>query len=161
MLTLRVIFKLVFLALVLRFETDAISDPFTRSCPPLQPFSKERLYAFEGKITNLLRDGSGYLTAEVRVLKIYKGTANLAAFETLQELQNAYSCGYFHRVGDVRLWVATRHSNGRLAARASVANLDVNILEVQQLLRGKIDIELIKSLEIINYESVKFSFDEV
>lgn len=144
-----VIFKLVFLALFLRFETDAISDPFTRSCPPLPSFYNQRIYAFQGKIENLVRDAGGDLTAEIRVGIIYKGAAELAAFETIQGLGNAYSCGHSHRVGDMRLWVASRHSNGKLIALASVTVWYVNVEEVKQLVQGKVGIKLSKSLELI------------
>lgn len=129
-------YKLIFLAFFLGFEVDAISDPFTRSCPSLPSFTGQGTYAFEGTITNLLRDASGYQTAEVRVGKIYKGASDLAAFETIRDLQRAYTCGHLHRVGDVRLWVVSRHSSGRLTAKASLANLNVNVREIELRLRG-------------------------
>ena len=129
--------KLICIGLFLVFRTDAISDPFTRSCPSLPPFTGREIYAFEGTITTLLRERTGHLTGEVRVGKIYQGAKDLAVFESVREIQRAYTCGHLHRVGDVRLWVVKRHSSGRLTAKASLANLKVNIDEVKRRLQGR------------------------
>lgn len=136
--SVNLVYKLLLAALFLVYNINAITDPFTRSCPSLVAFTGRGIYAFEGTITSLVRDRNGYLTAEVRVGIIYHGARDLAAFETILDIQRAYTCGHLHRVGNVRLWVVQRQFSKRLIAKASLANLPVNLREIRQHLRGRI-----------------------
>ena len=130
------IYKIFFFELLLVIRSTGISDPFTRSCPALPDISGYGHLAFEGVITSLVPERSGHLSAVVRVGKIYQGASDLRSVESIKQIQRAYSCGHLHRVGDTRIWVAKRHSGGGLTAKASLAKLQDNVVEVQKRLKG-------------------------
>lgn len=130
------IYKLFFLELLLVVTSNGVSDPFTRSCPALPDFTGQGHLAFQGVTTSLIPESS-HLTAVVRVSKIYQGANDLRSVESIKQIQRAYSCGHQHRVGDTRIWVVKRHSSGALTAKASLANLQDNVDEVLNRLKGK------------------------
>ena len=110
----------------------AANDEFSRVCP-LPTFTGKGYVAFTGEITRLSLEKNSHVTANVHVRNVYRRDFQLGNVTVINAIERASSCDHQHKLEDVRLWVAKRHSSGFLTA---VASLPVTMRMVDKVLRA-------------------------
>ena len=117
---------------LLRTVCFAANDDFSRFCP-LPTFTGKGYVAFTGEITRLSLEKNNHVTAYVHVRNVYRRDSQLSSVTVINAIERAPSCDHQHKVEDVRLWVAKRHSSGFLTA---VASLPVTMRMVDKVLKA-------------------------
>jgi len=117
---------------LLRTVCFAASDEFSRFCP-LPTFTGKGYVAFTGEITRLSLEKNNHVTAHVHVRNVYRRDSQLSNVTVINAIERAPSCDHQHKLEDVRLWVAKRHSSGFLTAAAS---LPVTMRMVDEVLKA-------------------------
>lgn len=127
------IFLRILVALcILRTVCYAANGDFTRYCR-LPTFTGKGYVAFTGEITRLFLEKNNHITAHVHVRNVYRRDAQLSSVTVINAIERAFSCEHQHKLEDVRLWVAKRHSSGFLTA---VASLSVTMHMVDEVLKA-------------------------
>lgn len=103
-----------------------------RFCP-LPAFTGKGYVAFTGEITRLFLERNNHVTAQVHVRNVYRSDLQLSSVTVINAIERASSCDHQHKLEDVRLWVAKRHSSGFLTA---VASLPVTMNMVDEVLKA-------------------------
>ena len=117
---------------LLRTVCFAANDDFSRFCP-LPTLTGKGYVAFTGEITRLSLERNNHVTAHVHVRNIYRRDSQLSSVTVINAIERAPSCDHQHKLEDVRLWVAKRHSSGFLTA---VASLPVTMRMVDEVLKA-------------------------
>ena len=99
----------------------------------LPAFSGKGHLAFTGKITSLFRRRHDRIMVLVHARNVYRRDAQHSSVSLINSVERATSCGHQHKQGDLRLWVAKRHSSGMLTA---IASLPVTMYMVDKVLKA-------------------------
>ena len=117
---------------LLRTFCFAANGDLLRFCP-LPAFTGKGYVAFTGEITRLFLERNNHVTAQIHVRNVYRSDSQLSSVTVVNTIERASSCEHQHKVEDVRLWVAKRHSSGFLTA---VASLPVTMRMVDEVLKA-------------------------
>ena len=119
---------------LLRTVCFAANDEFSRTCSlPTLTESGKGYVAFTGEITRLSLERNNHVTAHVHVRNVYRRDSQLSSVTVINAVERAPSCDHQHKLEDVRLWVAKRHSSGFLTA---IASLPVTMRMVDEVLKA-------------------------
>lgn len=117
---------------LLRTVCFAANGDLSRFCP-LPTFTGKGYVAFTGEITRLFLEKNNHITAQIHVRNVYRRDSQLSSVTVINAIERASSCEHQHKIEDVRLWVAKRHSSGFLTA---VASLPVTMRMVDEVLKA-------------------------